>query len=431
MTIDKQKEMQTYIDDVFELIAEQPDSSVTREELEQEFQKFIEYGVPLDHAKHTLLKKYTDTQPTQPSTERVLIQDIEPNKFNLHLLGKLISVSPKQITSKGKSRTIFYGILGDESGTIPFTCWHDFQLSKGDIVSIKNAYTREWQGTPQLNFGEKAQVEIKKDVDAGLFQQEPVEYAVKDFRAGLGEIIATVKILDIGAREIESNDTKKTVYSGTIADETGKAQFTSWHDFKLSQGDVVTITGGYIKSWKGIPQLTFDEHATVKKLEKKKLAGDFDTVQYLSMHELTEKRGGLDINVTGTVISIREGSGVVVRCPECTRVLFNEECSVHGKVQGIEALRIKLVLDDGTGSVYCTLGHETTEELLGISLEEMKTSDTTHLLHTRLFGYTLSVVGNALSDQYGTTIIGKKANLALFQLEKQKDELLQELEELV
>ena len=38
---------------------------------------------------------------------------------------------------KGEPRTIFYGILADESGSIPFTAWHDFNIEKGDVVEIR------------------------------------------------------------------------------------------------------------------------------------------------------------------------------------------------------------------------------------------------------------------------------------------------------
>lgn len=432
MSGDQLEEMQSYIDDVFELVSEQPENSVTRDELQQEFKKFMEYGVPLEHAKQTLLKKYTDQESSAVQTsERVLIHDIEPNAFNVNLLGRILSINPKEITARGEPKTIFYGILADESGTISFTAWHDFQLSKGDVVSISNAYTKEWQGNPQLNFGEKSQVMIKKDSTLETIQNEPREFKVKDFRAGLGSVIATAQIVEVNKREVEVNSKKKTVFSGVLADETGKAQFTAWHDFKLSPDDVVKITGGYVKSWKGIPQFTFDEKATVKKLQRKKLVIDFDAPQHLTMHELVEKRGGLDIEVTGTVIAIKNGSGLVQRCPECNRVVYNGECSIHGSVKGVEDLRLKLVLDDGSGTVNCTLGKQPTEELLDTPLKQWKTLDADEFLKEKLYGHRLTIAGNALGDQYGTTVIGKQAMLSDYQVVQETDKILQSLEDIV
>jgi len=429
MVDESQEDIQSYIDDVFELISEQPDNTVTRKDLEQEFQKFMEYGVPLAHAKQTLLKKYTDAPSIPTSTERILIDDLETNQYNVTLLGRILSINPKEITARGETKTIFYGLLGDESGTINFTAWHDFKLKKGDVIYIANAYTKEWQGTPQLNFGEKARVEIKKETDVTVIQQEPQEYPVKDFRAGLGAVIATVQIMELNKRIVNVSGTEKTVFSGILADETGKAQFTAWHDFNLAEGDVIKITGGYIKSWKGIPQFTFDEKATVKKLQKKTLVTNEDTTQTFLLHELVEKRGALDVRVSGTIIDIREGSGQVQRCPTCNRVLFNGECSIHGAVEGIDDLRLKLVIDDGTGTVNCTLGRQATEHLLQITMEQWKQKDTENLIKT-LYGHRLICRGNALGDQFGTTLIAREAQFNDYNVVQQSDQLLQELEDI-
>ena len=41
------------------------------------------------------------------------------------------------------------------------------------------------------------------------------------------------RIIDINKKDIEIDGVNKTVFSGIIGDQTGKAQFTSWHDFKI------------------------------------------------------------------------------------------------------------------------------------------------------------------------------------------------------
>ncbi|NOR17256.1 DNA-binding protein, partial [candidate division WOR-3 bacterium] len=360
-------DLKTHIDDILNVLDDDSEKKVSRKNLETELKKFLEYGVPVDQAKQTLIKKFSgDTTFTSSpsSSERTLIKDLQPNAYSVNLLCRVITINPKEITVKGENKKILYGIIGDESGTIPFTAWNELDVKKGDTIEVSNAYTREWQGTVQLNFGDRVSIEKTDEDKLPDSAFKPKEFKIKELRPGLVAIEVTAQVLELDKRETEVDGTKKKVFSGVIGDETGKAQFTSWHDFKLKKGDVIKISGGYIKSWKGIPQLTFDEKATVKKLDESKLSGEIQT-QKIPLHMLVERHGALDIEAEGTVMEIRSGSGLIVRCPECDRVLWNDECKIHGKVEGKSDIRIKLVVDDGTGAVSTIIGRELTEKLLG------------------------------------------------------------------
>ncbi len=425
-----------HVDDVLNALSG-ADIEISREEIEKELSRFMEYGVPIDQAKQTLIKKFGGVAvfASGKSSERKLIADLQPNERNVNLLCRLITVNPKEITVKGDNRKIFYGILGDESGTISFTAWSsEFDFEKGDVVEISNAYTRQWQSGVQINLGNQARI-IKTDKDKlpeSAFK--PRELKVKDLHSGIGAVDITVRIIEITTREAEINGVTKKVFSGIIADETGKAQFTSWHDFKLKEGDVLRITGGYVKSWKGIPQLTFDERATVKKLDKSKISKKDLKISKIPIHVLVERRGAIDVEVEGTVMEIKPGSGVILRCSKCSRTLQNNECSIHGKVDGKIDLRLKLVVDDGTSSVSSVLNKELTEKLLGKTLDECKNIDENELLNIinkTLFAHRISLRGNALADDFGTNIIAKEAKLVDIDIKEEVDKLFKEIEELL
>jgi len=426
------EEIQTYINDILEILADSSEKKVTREELEKEFKKFLEYGVPIEHAKQTLLKKFGGNfVPT--STERSLLADIVPNQKSINVISRVVTINPKNVTIKGEDRKIFFGILADESGTIPFTAWNNFDLEKGDVVEISNAYSTEWQGAIKINLGDRTKIEKTDDSKVPESSIEPKEYKIKDLKSGLGSVEVTARILQINQREVDVNEVKKKVFSGTIGDETGKAQFTSWHDFKLEEEDVVKITGGYVKSWKGIPQLTFDEKATVKKLDSSKIEKKDISAKKLPIHELVEKYGALDVEVEGTIIQIKERSGLVHRCPECNRVLLNNECNIHGAVKGVTDLRIKLILDDGTGAITGIINRELTEKLLGKTLKELEKSKTDEKLifediNKTLFAHIIKIRGNALGDDFGVSIIAKDVGLADFDIVSESERLIQELE---
>ena len=430
--------LNSHIDDIINALSDDLDEEISRENIEKELSKFMEYGVPIDQAKQTLIKKYggqTGFSSSEQSSERKLISDLQPNERSVNLLCRVISVNPKEITVKGDARKIFYGILGDESGTISFTAWSsELDIEKGDVVEISNAYTREWQGSVQLNLGDR--VSIKKTDKDKLPESafEPRTMKVIDLRSGVGAVDVTARILEINERTTEVDGETKKVFSGILADETGKAQFTSWHDFKIKEEDVLQIKGGYVKSWKGIPQLTFDKNATVKKLDKNKIPKIDIQINKMPLFRIIEKRGALDVEVEGTIIEIRQGSGIIERCPECNRAIINNECSIHGKVEGEQDFRVKLVVDDGTGSITSSLNKELSENLLGKTLEEYKKMDELTMIediNKKLFAHRIVLQGNALGDEFGTSLIARNAKIIDFEIGDEADKLYQELEELL
>jgi len=207
------EDFKSHIDDIIKALSEKSEE-VSREELESELSKFMEYGVPIEQAKQTLIKKFGGVAvltKSGQSSERKLISELQPNERSVNLLGRIITINPKEITVKGDIKKIFYGIIGDESGTIPFTSWNsEFNFEKGDVVKISNAYTREWQDSVQLNFGDRVNITKtdKDELPESAFK--PKEYKLKDLRSGLGSVDITAKILEVNEREAEvSGITKK------------------------------------------------------------------------------------------------------------------------------------------------------------------------------------------------------------------------------
>jgi replication factor A1 len=430
------EDLTPHIKDIMNSLDENSEKT-SQEEIKKELEKFLEYGVPIEQAKQTLITKFTGNISLNSSnlnSERILISNLQPNERSVSLLCHVIAINPKDIKVKGEDRKIFYGILGDESGTIPFTAWTDFEIEKGDVIKVTNAYTREWQGNIQLNFGDRVNIEKtdKKQLPKSAF--EPKEHKVKELRSGLGSVDVKAIIMDLNERTVEVNGDEKKVYSGIIVDETGKAQFTSWHDFKLEKGEYYQISGGYVKTWKGIPQLTFDDKAKVKKLDKKKLSIDTADQNQIPIHELIEKKGALDIIVIGTIIEIRPGSGVILRCPECNRTLINDGCSIHGSVKGNPDLRIKIVIDDGTGAIGGILNREITENILGKKLEEcigINEDEFLEEINKKLFAHMIKIQGNALGDSFGTTLIVKNFDFVDVNITEKTSQMLKDLEEMI
>ncbi len=219
-------DLTAHIKDILNALSEDS-KEVSQNELEKELKKFLEYGVPIEQAKQTLITKFgggASFNSTPSSSERTLISDLRPNERSVNLLCHVIAINPKEITVKGENRKIFYGILGDESGTIPFTAWNDIEVERGDVIKVSDAYTREWQGNVQLNFGDRVNIEKTDKDKLPKDAFEPKEFKVKDLKSGLGTVDVQAIILDLNEREVEVNGETKKVFSGIIGDETGKAQ---------------------------------------------------------------------------------------------------------------------------------------------------------------------------------------------------------------
>lgn len=428
------QKLKEHVNDILSSLDEKTKPS--SEEISQELTRFLEYGVPIDHAKQTLLKKYGGTPTTTP-TERTLLSDIEPGQTNLQLLCRVITITAKDTEIKGEKRTIYYGIIGDETATIPFTAWNDFNLQQNDVIEITNAYSREWQGTLKLNLGDRTHITKTDPTKLPEYNPEPQEYQITDFRSGLTNIDTKVRLLTLTERTITTKDSEKTVYSGVIGDRTGKAQFTSWHDHKLNKGDTLHITGGYVKTWKGIPQLTVDEKTTIKKLPKDTIKETDIPHPFYPIHQLEEQNGGYDIETKGTIIELRYGSGIIQRCPDCNRTLQDTTCTIHGTVTPQPDLRLKLIIDDGTGAINAILNKTTSEQLLDKSFKELQQivekSGETGLyedLNNTLYGHQIRIRGNALKDNYGLTLIAQNVGYDEIQVDELYKTLTNDMENL-
>ncbi len=426
------EDLKTHVQDIISLLGENADEKVSADTVENELEKFLEYGVPLDQAKQTLLKKFGGGSVAAAASERTVLSALQPDQRQVKVIAQVITLNPKEITVRGENRQIFYGLLGDESGTVPFTAWEEIDAKKGDIVEISNAYTREWQGAVQLNISQRSRIEKKDKSALPKDTFEPKKQKITDLHAGIGKVEIKAVILDVSDRKVTIDDEEKTVFSGVLGDETGKAQFTAWHDYKLKKGDTVHIIGALVKSWKGIAQVSFDEEATVKKLKKDTISADSVPVPLVPLYEIVERDGAYDIMVEGTVIDIRPGSGFILRCPECNRMIQNGTCQIHGEVEGVADLRVKCIVDDGNGSVNAILDRKASETILGKTLQEckeMKTDQLHDLILDTLYAQKLQLRGNALNDNFGTTFITSDVKRIEMNVEEEAKKLAAELEE--
>ncbi len=400
------------------------------------------YQTSIDAAKRGIIRKYGETDTSFVTAESVVkkIGELRGNEPCVDITARAVYVDRKTVNVKGSAKKIISGIIGDETGSCSFTIWEDKgqELEKGCVYVFKNVYTKVWNDKVQVNMGNRGKIEssdVKIEMPDRSLSLAPTEAKIGEIKDGIGNISVTGRIISVETRNITVQGEPKQVWSGIIADDTGKIQYSAWNDYSLKEGETIRIENAYVRAWRGIPQLNMGDRCTLSRVDDTfgniEIEGNKKTIG-----QLVAIGGGLDMIVTGSVVSIRQGSGLIRRCPECNRSVLNDECTAHGKVEGVYDLRMKLIIDDGTGAISTILNRELTEKLtgvtLGIATELAKTRGDSSIvassLGEKIMMQKLTIKGNVMSDDYGLSMIVQEADAEKPDVSKDAEKLLSDVE---
>jgi len=437
------QEMAPHVEDIVRALG----NKVNGSEIEKELKEYIEvYRVKdVATAKRSIVKKHggnpADLRMASGVTKT--LAELTPTETSVDFVARVLTVNPKEIEVDGEKRKLFFGIVADPTGSRPYTAWMgEVPFARGDVFRFRNAYTKEWNSQAEISFGARTTFEkLKEDAlpatPAGRFG-EARTLKVREFQDGASNVTADARIISVEKREVTVGEERKSVFGGMLADETGRAQFSVWHDFSLKPGEAVRITGAYVKSWKGIPRLTFDERSKVERLERTKLPDlkELKGGTVLTIEEIAARGGAAEATVKGIIIDVKPGSGLVLRCPECKRVVQKGACRVHGNVKGSPDLRIKAALDDGTGAIMAVLGKELTEKLTGKKMEdymrlvaELANPDAARAeIMEKVIARPIELTGNVTADDYGLMLIATSARMIDVDVQAEARAMLEELE---
>lgn len=420
------------------------EGKVSKEKLTEEANRFLnEYHVTAEAAKHAIISKYSAPAAASFTTGNNVskkVSELKGTEMNVDLTARAVYVDKKEITVKGTPKIIVSGIVGDETGTIPFTIWdgENVELVKGETYVFKNAYTKKWNDRPQLNVGNRGTVEKAEnpvDVQERVITVDASDIKIGEIKEGSGNVSVTGRILSVESRDITVKGEPKTVYSGLIADDTGKIQFSAWNDYSLKTGETICVKNAYIRAWRGIPQLNLGDRCEVSRVDD--TFGEItEGTTEKSIGEINATGGGLDVTITGKVVDLRAGSGLIKRCPQCKRSVLGEECQTHGHITPVMDLRMKLIIDDGTGAMSAIVNCADTEKLTGITLEAAeglaKARGDQEVVAREMAGFilmkTVSVCGNVMSDEYGPMMIVRGANIATVDIAAEAENLYKQVE---
>jgi replication factor A1 len=219
-----------------------------------------------------------------------------------------------------------------------------------------------------------------------------------------------VRVVDVEERTIDGRDGETEILSGVLADDTARLPFTDWDPHgETTEGASLRIEDVYVREFRGVPSVNVSEFSTVERLDRAVEAAD---AARLTVRQAVETGGAFDVEIEADVVGVRDGSGLIQRCPECGRVAQKGQCRTHGDVDAEDDLRVKAILDDGTGALTAILDTELTADVYGGGIEDareaakeaMDQEVVADAIREVIVGRSARVRGNLSIDDYGANL---------------------------
>ena len=360
--------------------------------------------------------------------EPVEISSIK-SEGNVTVVGRLLASRNDVIHRRDGSGSIdvVRGRIADDTGAIGFLSWESFDHEVGSLLKIENAQVNVFRDTPEINIGSSSRIEIYHDSNFASAEDLVARSVskIEDLRDGSRDVEIVVEIQKMIRRDFQGKDGEsKSVWSGDVADPTGKCRTSMWEeppfDFE-STPVVVRIKGARVRAWQGVPDITVDNSSQIEVLAAAPWGEDVDLANNFVSVELDELASGasrVGISTKGTIVSVREDSGIIYRCPECRRVLRDGECATHGSQEGNMDVRLRMVLDNGKSTISLIVNKSATESLLGMSQADISSNVSENGsmqfiqdLRERLLGRELLANGRTIVDEQGAMLLSDDVEL--------------------
>ena len=389
---------------------------VPDEEIASRLKKLIDdFRVPEGEARRSVLNYFLKEHGVVPivraSSEKVKISDIKE-------AGKWVDLEIKVLdlwepATEAISQT---GLIGDGSGSMKFVKWAKSELPNlelGQSYLLKKVVTDEFQGRFSVKLNRTSQIEpLEKEVEARPASRAAQAMKVVEITEPGLWVDLKVKVAQLWEANSDSIS-----QSGLVGDETGSIKFVKW-----VKADLPNLEEGKSYLLRNLVTDEFQGRFSVK----------LNRTSQIEPLDVDVEIGSQAAEFSGALVDVQKGSGLIKRCPVCKRSLAKGVCSEHGKVDGTYDLRIKAVLDDGRRVQDVLINRETTERLVGLTLDDAKQMAMEALDHevvrglieSKLMGRYFSITGPRV-DRY---LLVETINEVPPVTESRVDELMAEVE---
>ncbi len=283
---------------------------------------------------------------------------------NETMVVKIISLREKETKTEKGEGVYHYGMLGDGSGTLPYTAWSiPATIRAGDVVELKNFTVKKYNDALRVYIDSKTEVVLRPD-DKLDVKHVYRDYKIKELNLKDAFVSVTGILKDPIEKTYEKDGQTKTVVHSTFEDDTGSIRI-SLFDRKLAPGRYYKIDGAKLSEYKGRYRLTAGDKTQIAEV------GSF-RIPDIKIYDINELARPVDsINITGTVVFLGEKGGLISRCSECRKTIDDIRCPDHPEAKIFLDLYAYFTLEDGTGDIQCNIGRAGMLELLNLKEEDL------------------------------------------------------------
>jgi replication factor A1 len=313
------------------------------------------------------------------------LDEIHGETPNLELRVKILSLSRRETTTSKGETVYYYGLVGDETGVLPYTAWEfPAPIKAGDVVQIKYARSRVYNDRTRLYFDSKTEVLLKPGEDIEV-KRTYKETKLIDLSLKNPFVTVTGKISNMTGREYNKAGDTFTIYNGFIEDDTSRVRISSFGQ-PLENGRIYRLVGARVSEFNKQLEVSIGDKTGVYPENE-----DMDFERYYKLFEVDNPAGG--ITILGFIITLGTKSGIIKRCSECNKPLSTGVCPDHPDKPTKLDIFSYFTLDDGTRYIQCIAGKKAIMPFLGIKDEDLPrvAGDIYRMLEDRLYGHAVRV----------------------------------------
>ncbi len=231
---------------------------------------------------------------------------------------------------------------------------------------------------------------VARELGLSLLKESKRQFKISNLISGLRSVDMVGRIMNISEpREFERNGKTGRVANILLGDESGTVRLSVWNDEvdviereKLKVGDVVKLSGGYVKTDNRdslelrLGRGSIDKTDLVVDVpEQKVIEKRFGEVR---RKDIKDFREGEYAEIRACLVQLFRRNPLFEICPECgTRIKETEpssgkwKCGDHGEVEPKHAMVVTGIVDDGTENIRAVFFREMAEKLIERKTEDM------------------------------------------------------------
>jgi len=242
-------------------------------------------------------------------------------------------------------------------------------ISDEDLKEKINAKMKQLSG---LVSKEGAAHIVANELGIKLLDATSGKLQIKNIVPGMRSVDTVAKVMQTyEIREFNTNNRQGKLASMMLADNTGKIRAVLWGSqadniLNIKPGDVVKISGSYVKENNGYNELHLNERSQlIINPDGESVQVNVDVAARKAISELNENDNSVEI--LATVVQAFEPR-FFETCPKCGKRAKAEEnvvtCQEHGPVIPDYSYVLNIVVDDGTENIRVVFFRDAMEKLL-------------------------------------------------------------------